>query len=80
MSQMFPCFPTRANIVSEIKFASREEAKMFPAISETFDVSLCFSLFFPSVFPLLETRQNIGRKQWKIWNASATMFPSLPRP
>jgi hypothetical protein len=27
--QMFPCLPTRGNIVAETKFASRE-AKMFP--------------------------------------------------
>ena len=60
---MFPCLPTRGNIVAETKFASRE-AKMFPiANSETFDVTLCFSLMFPSVRPLLETWRNIGRKQ-----------------
>jgi hypothetical protein len=27
--QMFPCLPTRGNIIAETKFASRE-AKMFP--------------------------------------------------
>jgi hypothetical protein len=61
--QMCPCLPTRGNIVAETKFASRE-AKMFPSLanSETFDVSLCFSLMFPSVCPLWETWRNIGRK------------------
>jgi hypothetical protein len=76
--QMFPCLPTRENIVAETKFASRE-AKMFLANSETFDVSLCFSLMFPSVCPLWETWRNIGRKQCFRNNVSATMFPSLPR-
>jgi hypothetical protein len=37
--------------------------KCFLSNSETFDVSLCFSLMFPSVCPLLETWRNIGRKQ-----------------
>ena len=59
---MFPGLPTRGNIVAETKFASRE-AKCFLANSETFDVSLCFSLMFPSVCPHLETWRNIGRKQ-----------------
>jgi hypothetical protein len=40
-----------------------EKQKCFPANSETFDVSLCFSLMFPSVCPLLETWRNISRKQ-----------------
>jgi hypothetical protein len=40
-----------------------EKQKCFLANSETFDVSLCFSLMFPSVCPLLETWRNIGRKQ-----------------
>ena len=64
---MFPCLPTRGNIVAETKFASRE-AKMFPSLanSETFDVSLCFSLMFASVCPLWETWRNIGRKQWAL--------------
>jgi hypothetical protein len=48
---------------AETKFASREQ-KCFLANSETFDVSLCFSLMFPSsVCPLWETWRNIGRKQ-----------------
>jgi hypothetical protein len=55
-------FATRGNIVAETKFASRE-AKCFLPNSETFDVSLCFSLMFPSVCPLWETWRNIGRKQ-----------------
>ena len=58
---MFPCFPTRGNIVAETKFATRE-AKMFPSEFRNIDVSLCFSLTFPSVCPLLETWRNIGRK------------------
>jgi hypothetical protein len=37
--------------------------KCFLPTSETFDVSLCFSLMFPSVCPLWETWRNIGRKQ-----------------
>ena len=40
-----------------------EKQKCFLANSETFDVSLCFSLMFPSVCPLWETWRNIGRKQ-----------------
>jgi hypothetical protein len=40
-----------------------KKQKCFLANSETFDVSLCFSLMFPSVCPLLETWRNIGRKQ-----------------
>ena len=39
-----------------------EKQKCFLANSETFDVSLCFSLMFPSVCPLWETWRNIGRK------------------
>ena len=56
---MFPILPTRGNIVAETKFASRQ-AKCFLPNSETFDVSLCFSLMFPSVCPLWETWRNIG--------------------
>jgi hypothetical protein len=37
--------------------------KCFLPNSETFDVSLCFSLMFPSVCPLWETWRNFGRKQ-----------------
>ena len=70
--------PTGRNIVAETKFASRE-ANCFLANSETFDhfdVSLCFSVMFPSVCPLLETWRNIfGRKQCFRNNVSATMFP-----
>jgi hypothetical protein len=40
-----------------------EKQKCFLANSETFYVSLCFSLMFPSVCPLWETWRNIGRKQ-----------------
>jgi hypothetical protein len=40
-----------------------EKQKCFLANSETFDVSLCFSLMFPSVCPLWETWRNIDRKQ-----------------
>jgi hypothetical protein len=72
---MFPCLPTRGNIVEETKFASREE-KCFLANSEKFDVSLCFLLMFPSVCPLLETWRNIGRKQCFRNNVS---YSSLPR-
>jgi hypothetical protein len=52
-----------------------EKQKCFLANSETFDVSLCFSLMFPIVFA----------HSWKHGetlvgnNVSATMFPSLPR-
>jgi hypothetical protein len=72
--QMFPCLPTRGNIVAETKFASRE-AKMFPIPnSEKFDVSLCFSLMFPIVFA------HFGKHGETLAgnNVSATMFPSLP--
>jgi hypothetical protein len=48
---------------NQICFPSGEKQKYFLANSETFDVSLCFSLMFPSVCPLLETWRNIGRKQ-----------------
>jgi hypothetical protein len=67
--QMFPCLPTRGNIAAETKFASRE-AKMFPTKFRNINIS-CFPMFLtnPSVWPLLETWRNIGRKQ---------MFPSLP--
>jgi hypothetical protein len=59
------CFPVcphmetllrKQNLLPEIQ-------RCFLANSETFDVSLCFSLMFPSVCPLLETWRNIGRKQ-----------------
>ena len=40
-----------------------QKQKCFLPNSETFDVSLCFSLMFPSVCPLWETWRNIGRKQ-----------------
>jgi hypothetical protein len=40
-----------------------EKQKCFLANSETFGVSLCLSLMFPSVCPLWETWRNIGRKQ-----------------
>jgi hypothetical protein len=58
---MLPCLPTRGNIVAETKFP--EKQKCFLANSETFDVSLCFLLMFPSACPLWETWRNIDRKQ-----------------
>ena len=81
--QMFPCLPTRGNIAAETKCAS-QEAKMFPIEnSETFDVSLCFSLMFPSVCPLWETWRNIGRKHCcgnicDSFSMFPQMFPCLP--
>ena len=64
--QMFPCLPTRRNIVAETKFASRE-AKMFPIkfrnISCFPSVIFVAKTLFPSVCPSLETWRNIGRKQ-----------------
>jgi hypothetical protein len=71
--QMFPCLPTRGNIVAETKFASRE-AKFFLQTSETFDVSLCFSLMF-----LVFAHSGKHGETLVGNNVSATMFPSLPR-
>ena len=68
--QMFPCLPTRGNIVAETKFASRE-AKCFLANSETFDVSLCFLVFAHS-WKHGETL--VGN------NVSATMCPTVVCP
>ena len=52
-----------------------EKQKCFLANSETFDVSLCFSLMFHLVF----ARSGKHGETLAGNNVSATMFPSLPR-
>ena len=58
-----------------------EKQKCFLANSETFDVSQCFSLMFPSVCPLWETWRNIGKKCFRN-NVSQVVFtlPALAQP
>jgi hypothetical protein len=80
---MFPCLPTRGNIVRKQNLLP-EKQKCFLANSETFYVSLCFSLMFPSVCPLLRpdstsafSRRNIGRKQCFRNNACFLVCPGL---
>jgi hypothetical protein len=62
---MFPCLPTRGNIVAETKFASRE-AKMFPT---NFRNIWCFPMFLINVPYRLPTLGNMA-KHWQ-----ETMFP-----
>ena len=59
------CFPVCPPVETLLRKQNLlpEKQKCFLANSETFDVSLCFSLMFPSVCPLWETWRNIGRKQ-----------------
>jgi hypothetical protein len=59
------CFPVCPPVETLLRKQNLlpEKQKCFLVNSETFDVSLCFSLMFPSVCPLLETWRNIGRKQ-----------------
>jgi hypothetical protein len=67
------CFPVCPPVETLLRKQNLlpEKQNYFLANSETFDVSLCFSLMFPSVCPLWETWRNIGMQE--------TMFPSLPR-
>jgi hypothetical protein len=74
--QMFPCLPTRGNIVAETKFASRE-AKMFSSKFRNIDVFLCFLQCF-----LVSYNVSYSGKHGETLagnNVSATMFSSLPR-
>ena len=59
------CFPVCPLVKTLLRKQNLLPGKQncFLPISETSDVSLCFSLMFPSVCPLWETRRNIGRKQ-----------------
>jgi hypothetical protein len=61
-SNVFPVCPPVETLLRKQNLLP-EKRKCFLANSETFDVSLCFSLMFPSVCPLLETWRNIGGKQ-----------------
>jgi hypothetical protein len=73
-SQCFhKCFPVCPPVETLLRKQNLlpEKQKRFLVNSETFDVSLCFSLMFPSVCPLWETLAGN--------NVSATMFPSLHR-
>ena len=71
------CFPVCPPVETLLRKQNLlpEKQKCFLANSETFDVSLCFSLMFPIGFA----------HSWKHCetlvgnNVSATMFPSLPR-
>ena len=68
--QMLPCLPTLETLLRKQNILP-EKQKCFLQNSETFDVSLCSSLMFPSVCPLWETWRNIGMQE--------TIFPSLPK-
>ena len=59
------CFPVCPPVETLLRKQNLlpEKQNCFLANSETFDVSLCFSLMFPSVCPLWKTLRNIGRKQ-----------------
>ena len=59
----FPVCPPVETLLRKQNQLLPEKQKCFLPNSETFDVSLCFSLMFPSVCPLWETWRNIGRKQ-----------------
>ena len=58
----FPVCPPVETLLRKQNLLPKKQ-KCFLANSETFDVSLCFSLMFPSVCPLWETWRNIGMKQ-----------------
>jgi predicted metal-binding membrane protein len=60
--QMFPCLPPMETLLRKQNLLP-EKQKCFLENSETFYISLCFSLMFPSVCPLWETWRKIGRKQ-----------------
>jgi hypothetical protein len=64
------CFHVCPPVETLLRKQSLLPGKQKCFLSETFDVSLCFSLMFPSVCPLWETLAGN--------NVSATMFPSLP--
>jgi hypothetical protein len=66
----FPVCPPVETLLRKQNLLPKKQ-KCFLPNSETFDVSLCFSLMFPSVCSLWETLAGN--------NVSATMFPSLPR-
>jgi hypothetical protein len=59
------CFPVCPPVETLLRKQNLlpEKQKCFLQNSETFDVSLCPSLMFPSVCPLWDTWRNIGRKQ-----------------
>jgi hypothetical protein len=63
VSSNVPCLSTRVETLLRKHSLLPGKQKCFLPNSETFDVSLCFSLMFPSVCPLWETWRNIGRKQ-----------------
>jgi hypothetical protein len=59
------CFPVCPPVETLLRKQNLlpEKQKCLLANSDTFNVSLCFSLMFPSVCPLWETWRNIDRKQ-----------------
>ena len=58
--QMFPCLPTRGNIVAETKFASRE-ANMFPSEFRNIFAAVGSTLFLTTDFDVMTRASFLDR-------------------